>query len=64
MIGSIVSFFANHATKTLGFLQVTLGAIAGATEIIPTKHLKYYVFALGLLTAWRGFFNSSQQAKE
>ena len=61
---SIIKFFSTHATKTLGFLQVTLGALAGATEVIPAAHLKYYVLALGLLTAWRGFFNSVQQAKE
>jgi hypothetical protein len=31
----VIAFFSAHATKTLGFLQVTLGAIAGATEVIP-----------------------------
>lgn len=60
-MSAIVAFFSSHATKTLGFLQVTLGVIAGSTEVIPQGHLKYYVMALGLLTAWRGYFNTSQQ---
>ena len=62
-MGSIIAFFSAHATKTLGFLQVTLGAIAGATEVIPAQQLKYYVMALGILTAWRGYFNSSKAAE-
>ena len=62
-MGGIVAFFAEHATKTLGFLQVTLGAVAGGTEIIPQHHLKYYVFVLGILTAWRGYFNSAKAAE-
>jgi hypothetical protein len=60
IIRALIDFFGTHATKTLGFLQVTLGVVAGSTEVIPPEHLKYYVMALGLATAWRGYFNSGR----
>lgn len=61
-MNSIYDFLKNHGTKVLGFLQITLGAVAGVTGIIPDNHMKYYVVAIGLLTAWRGYFNSQQTA--
>ena len=46
-----------HLTKILGGAQITVGAIA-AGGIIPAPHMKYWMTASGLLTAWRGFVNS------
>jgi len=59
----MIRYVRRHATKSLGFAQVTLGVLAGSTEIIPTGHLKYYVMALGLCTAWLGFLNSGKAPK-
>ena len=46
-----------HLTKILGGAQITVAAIA-ANGIIPAPHMKYWMTASGLLTAWRGFVNS------
>jgi hypothetical protein len=59
----MIKFLSRHATKSLGFAQITLGVVAGSTEVIPKAHLKYYVMALGLATAWRGYFNSAKEKK-
>jgi hypothetical protein len=50
----------NHRTKTLGFVQITVGSLATATNVFGPETLKIYVLANGLLTAWVGFFNSSR----
>lgn len=50
----------SHGTKILGFLQVTIGVLAGATDIFSPAALKAFIVANGLLVAWRGFFNSQQ----
>lgn len=49
-----------HFTKLLGLGQVTIAALAAVDGIIPAQHLKYWMAALGVLTAWRGYFNSRQ----
>lgn len=54
MLDKVLALFHNHATKMLGFLQVTVAAVAGVTGVIPDAHLKYWIAALGVLTAWRG----------
>jgi len=54
----------NNRTKVLGFMQVTLGVIAGSTGIIPANVLPVLVLLNGLMTAWVGFFNSAQLNKE
>lgn len=53
----------NHLTKLLGYGQITIAAIAAVDGIIPAQHLKYWMLALGLLTAWRGHHNSTVEAK-
>lgn len=53
-------FIKDHGTKVLGFSQVTLACVVSASGVIPDNHLKYWMLASGLLTAWRGFYNSSQ----
>lgn len=50
----------NHGTKVLGFAQGTVAAVASVNGIIPDHQLKYYMASLGLLTFYRGFFNSKQ----
>ena len=57
---SIYAFFVSHGTKVLGFVAVTVGALAGATDVFTPKMLKAFIVANGLLVAWRGFFNSQQ----
>ena len=54
----VIDKISRHATKLLGFAQVTIGAVA-VSGIIPEHHTKYWMLGTGLLTAWRGFFNSS-----
>lgn len=56
----IWKLWVNHGTKAIGFVQGTISAIAGVTDLIPAGHLKYYLGASALLTFWRGFFNSNQ----
>lgn len=56
---ALIDFLRSHATKTLGFLQITVAAIAAVDGIIPQGQLKYWMLALGLLTSWRGFANSA-----
>lgn len=50
----------NHGTKILGFIQGTIAAVASVDGIIPQHSLKYWMAGLGLMTFWRGFFNSKQ----
>lgn len=59
-----MKFLSNHLTKILGFFQVTIAAIAAVDGLIPQGQLKYWMAALGLLTAWRGFVNSANQAQQ
>lgn len=49
-----------HGTKILGLAQGTVAVIAGTTGILPDKQLKYWLLASGLLTFYRGFFNTKQ----
>lgn len=56
----IQNAWKQHGTKMLGFAQVTVGVLAVADGIFPDQTLKYVMLASGLLTAWRGFFNSAQ----
>ena len=59
VINWLKAHWNSHGTKVLGFAQVTVGAIA-AGGIIPPNHVKYWITAGGLLTAWRGFVNSAK----
>jgi hypothetical protein len=56
--------FSEHLTKMLGFLQVTIGVLAAADGVLPESWIKYMILFTGLMTAWRGFFNSSQITKD
>lgn len=56
----ILTTWKKHGTKILGFSQVTIGVLAVADGIFPPESMKYILLASGLLTAWRGFFNSAQ----
>lgn len=56
-------FFQDHATKLLGFAQVSAGVLAVAdqqiiTSLFGTNGLKWIILLSGLLTAWRGFVNT------
>ncbi len=57
---AIYNLAVKHGTKLLGFLQVTVGALAGITDLCSPAMLKAFIVANGLLVAWRGFFNSTQ----
>jgi hypothetical protein len=59
-MNSIYSTVVSHGTKILGFMQVTIGVLAGATDIFSPAALKLFIVTNGLLVAWRGFFNSQQ----
>jgi hypothetical protein len=58
----LYNLWVNHGTKIIGFLQGTIAAVA-SYDIIPPKHLKYYLASSAVVTFWRGFFNSNQQDK-
>jgi hypothetical protein len=62
-ITAIYNWAVLHGTKVLGFLQVTIGTLAAATDIFSPPYLKGLLIANGLLVAWRGFFNSQQVSK-
>lgn len=55
-------YLVDHGTKVLGFAQVTVGVLAGATDLFSPDVLKIFIVANGLLVAWRGFFNSKAAA--
>jgi hypothetical protein len=57
-------FFWRHRTKTLGFIQVTLGVLAAADGIFSPFTLKCIILGSGLATAYVGFFNSAQAKKQ
>jgi len=57
---TIYDFFRSHGTKAIGFSQVTVGVLAVADGVFTDKALKWILLASGLLTAWRGYFNSRQ----
>lgn len=59
-VNRVHAWVSAHMTKLLGFAQGTIAAIAAVDGIIPANQLKYYMATLGLLTFWRGWFNSSQ----
>lgn len=54
----MIEFIRAHGTKLLGFAQVTVGVLALATGIFSRTALEWIALASGLLTAWRGFFNT------
>lgn len=57
---AMYDYLVAHGTKVLGFAQVTIGVLAGATDSFSPKVLKIFIISNGLLVAWRGFFNSRQ----
>ena len=61
-MNAIIAFWVNHGTKIIGFAQGTIAAVAGVTGLIPDAHMKYYMAAIAVLTFWRGFFNSRNNA--
>jgi hypothetical protein len=60
LLNNIWAFASAHFTKLLGLGQGTIAALAAVAGIIPATHLKYWMAALGVLTFWRGYFNSRQ----
>lgn len=60
LVNRIHAWVSSHMTKLLGFAQGTIAALAAVDGIIPATQLKWYMGALGVLTFWRGYFNSSQ----
>lgn len=58
IIETLIGWWTSHGTKILGFFQVSIAAIAAVDGLIPAGQLKYWMAALGLLTAWRGFINT------
>jgi len=60
-MNALLNLISSHFTKILGLAQGTIAALAAVDGIIPASHLKYWMPALGVLTFWRGYFNSRQQ---
>lgn len=57
---AIWQFWVSHGTKILGFLAGSVGVIAGTSRLIPDTQLPWWMLASGLLTFYRGFFNTKQ----
>jgi hypothetical protein len=62
------NFWKNHGTKIIGSLTTLLGAITVATPdtltgIFGTRGPAIATAAAGILTIWRGFYNSNQAPK-
>ncbi len=47
-----------HGTKVLGFGGATVSVFSAATNLMTPRALQITLLVSGLLTAWRGFFNS------
>lgn len=60
LLKKALSFVWENRTKTLGFIQVTVAAIASQNGLFDANTLKWYIFVNGLLTSWVGFFNSAK----
>lgn len=61
---ALLAFWKSHGTKVLGFAQGTIAAVAAVDGIIPAANLKYWMAALGVLTFWRGYTNSTNLKAE
>jgi len=59
-----LSYLWCHRTKCLGFIQITLGALAVADGVFSPFALKLIILASGVTTAWVGFFNSMKKENE
>jgi hypothetical protein len=55
-----VKLWHDHGTKVLGFLQVSVAAVAAVPGLFPPEWMPKVLAVTGLLTAWRGFVNSAQ----
>ena len=51
--------WTEHGTKTLGFIQVTLGALVAVQGLVSDEVMRIFLIVNGVLVAWRGFFNSA-----
>lgn len=58
---TVLKWLFSHRTKTLGFCGITVGVLATSDKIGP-EFAGWLILANSLLTAWVGFFNSSQPA--
>lgn len=58
---TVLAWLFSHRTKTLGFFGITIGVLA-TSDKIPPELAGWLILANSLLTAWVGFFNSSQPA--
>jgi hypothetical protein len=54
----LLRYLWSHRTKTLGFIQVTLGVLATADGLFSPMALKIIILCSGLATAYVGFFNT------
>lgn len=55
---ALIAYLWCHRTKCLGFIQITLGALAVADGVFSPFALKLIILSSGVTTAWVGFFNS------
>lgn len=55
---NVIAYLWTHRTKCLGFIQITLGALAVADGVFSPFALKIIILSSGVTTAWVGFFNS------
>jgi len=65
----ITHHWRENGTKLIGFSQASFGALVvadtairatGATPLLSPRWLGILITATGLLTAWRGFFNTKR----
>lgn len=57
---SRLAYAWSHKTKILGFLQITVGAIASVDGVFEPMTVKVLLMSSGVLTAWCGFLNSKR----
>jgi hypothetical protein len=58
-MSTFLTLIRMHGTKVLGFLQVTVGVLSTATHLFSESTLQMIIVFSGLLTAWRGYFNTA-----
>lgn len=64
-MNAVRQYFQDHGTKLLGLMQVTVGALAIADQtmvagVFGQNGLRWIILSSGVLTAWRGFYNSNR----
>lgn len=60
----IRAYISKNGTKVIGYAQITLGVLATSSDLFGPRLMKGIILSSGLLTAWRGHFNTRNQQEK